>query len=673
MAEAYLAHQDGMAGFKKQIVIKVLHAHHAHEPATVELFLREARVGGRLNHANIIQIFDLGEDKGQPFIAMEFVEGLSLLQATKRCWAMGGGIPIDAAVRIVAAAADGLHHAHTLKNSDGSEGGIIHRDVSPDNIMIARDGNVKVLDFGVARIGGAEATRSGDIKGKIPFMPPEQVQGNIDVDARADLYALGVCLYWCLTARRPFAGGNDAGTMKAILEETPAPVRRFNPNVTPELEAVVMNLLEKDREKRPPSAAKLASRLKKVLPPTQENPVAKFIERLRMFDDDPPEKRPEARATGGWPAVVLPAETTDASQVMPLVGTSSPSGSDTPPEPDTRERGTDTLIEQSSSAFELVPQLASHKGAPRGISGLFGADQLPPNAKGATARGIADIPEVEDHESEGMRSTTVQSDAPPYAEPNDEATARNDVTLDENAKLPSLDDLSAASTVVLPGEAARVQRQRTMIFVGAAGAGLLLALILAIAYASRDIAPPPNPPAPQPAPVVVQSTPPTPVDEVRDLDEIEALFESSGPAARPAPKTPEATREVFVVAPQSIRWLTVSGRVLGEGSRALQVPESDKVIVAHDRKRDGRTSVPVAKHIDYGALPRGTLRISVKPTATNVKLGTEPFGPTPIGPIDVVAGTYKVTVENKGTVVVRQVKVRAGTETPLSVDVPAAK
>lgn len=113
--------------------------------------------------------------------------------------------------------------------------------------------------------------------------------------------------------------------------------------------------------------------------------------------------------------------------------------------------------------------------------------------------------------------------------------------------------------------------------------------------------------------------------------------------------------------------------MLGEGSSTLQVPDGDTVIVAHDRKRDGRTSIPVTKHIDYGAQPRGTLRITVTPSATNVKLGTEPFGATPLGPIDVVAGTYKVIVENKGAVVVKQVKVNAGTDTPLSVDVPAPK
>jgi serine/threonine protein kinase len=598
MAEAYLAHQDGMAGFKKQIVIKLLHSHHAHEKATVELFLREARVGGRLNHANIIQIFDLGEDSGQPFIAMEYIEGLSLLQATKRCWAMGGGIPIDAAVRIIAAAADGLHHAHTLKNADGSEGGIIHRDVSPDNIMIARDGTVKVLDFGVARIGGAEATRSGDIKGKIPFMPPEQVQGGIDVDARADLYALGVCLYWCLTARRPFAGGNDATTMKAILEETPAPVRRFNKNVSPELEAMVMSLLEKDREKRPPSAAKLSSKLKKLLPPTQENPVAKFIERLRMFDDDPPERRPEARATGGWPAVVLPPEQTDASAEIEHAD----------------DGGADTLKLQPSSAFELVP-----KDAPRGITGLF-----PPDV----------IPAVEDHESEGMRSTTVLADATPHAE---EATlrndvARNDVTLDENARLPRVDDASSPSTVRTAGEVARARRQRAMIYGVAAGAGLLLAVVLAVAYASRDVSP-----------------------EV------------------PATRNGNGVRAMSVVAPAHVRWLTPNGTVLGEGTVTLKVPESEKVIVAHDTFREGRTSVPVASELDYDKLPRGKLRVTATPEATNVKLGSERFGPTPLPPIDVVAGTYKVIVEGdrEDDVVVRQVKVRADTETPLSVEMPA--
>src|SRR5688572_32943126 len=122
MAEAYLAHQEGPAGFSKPVVVKVLHAQHAADEKMVDMFLREARVGARLNHTNVVQIFDLGEAEGEHYIAMEYVDGLTLLQAARRCWAMGQGLPVDIGVRVVAAAAQGLHHAHTLKATDGTVG-----------------------------------------------------------------------------------------------------------------------------------------------------------------------------------------------------------------------------------------------------------------------------------------------------------------------------------------------------------------------------------------------------------------------------------------------------------------------------------------------------------------------------------------------------------------------
>ncbi len=306
MAEAYRAHQEGPAGFMKPVVIKVLHPWRATDEKSVAQFMREARVGARLNHTNVVQIFDVGEEDGEPFIAMEFVDGLTLLQATKRCWALGDGIDVDVAVRIIAAAALGLHHAHSLKDEGGTAVGLVHRDMSPDNIMIARDGTVKLLDFGVAKVSGADATRGADVKGKVPYMSPEQVSA-ADVDQRADLWGLGVTLYWCLAGRRPFAGVNELGVMRAIMEDAPPPLRAQNPAVSPALDDVVMACLERDREKRIGSAAELAERLSDLVLPTRTNPVAPFIARLLTFDDDPPERK---RATGGYPAVKLEPDQT---------------------------------------------------------------------------------------------------------------------------------------------------------------------------------------------------------------------------------------------------------------------------------------------------------------------------------------------------------------------------
>ena len=322
MAEAYLTHQEGLAGFVKPVVVKVLHPWMSADPKSVELFMREARLGARLNHSNIVQIFDVGDDGGEPYIAMEYVDGLTLQRATKRCWGLNEGIPVDVALRIIAAAATGLHHAHTSTGADGS--GLVHRDMSPDNIMIAQDGTVKLLGFGVARAAGNDATIGGAIKGKVPFMAPEQLTAGA-LDARTDLWALGVTLYWCLSGRRPFTGEGEHGVMRAILESTPVALGRHNPLVSPELNALVMSLLERDKAKRLPTAKALAEGLSELVKPTRTSPVAEFITRMREFDDDPPEKR---RTTGGFPAVrldepvlddVLPELPTQVAPIEPFL------------------------------------------------------------------------------------------------------------------------------------------------------------------------------------------------------------------------------------------------------------------------------------------------------------------------------------------------------------------
>jgi serine/threonine-protein kinase len=185
MGDAFLAKQEGIGGFRKTVVIKTMHAHLARDPAMVELFMNEARVSAKLNHVNLVHVFDVGQDAEGPYLALEYVDGLTLLNATRRCWGLGQGIPIDVAVRIIALAAQGLAHAHNA--------GVIHRDISPDNIIAGRDGSVKVLDFGIARTRG-EKTASGQVTGKIPYMAPEQpLRGGrtpMPVSDRMDFYGL---------------------------------------------------------------------------------------------------------------------------------------------------------------------------------------------------------------------------------------------------------------------------------------------------------------------------------------------------------------------------------------------------------------------------------------------------------------------------------------------------
>ena len=289
MAEVFLAQQDGPAGFQKTCVVKRIRRSLAEEPKFVDMFLREARVAARLNHPNLVQIFELGESHGPRgtdyFIAMEFLDGVSLHRAARRMWATSQSVPMEVALRAIADAALGLHHAHNLV-TDGRLTPLVHRDVSPDNIMLTRDGVSKVLDFGVAKSTDVdEQTGTGEVKGKIPFMSPEQLHGD-PLDGRSDLWSLGVTMYWLLTGRRPFDGATEPMTIDAILRrQAPAP-RELNPLIPMPLESIIMQLLEKDRMKRIATAAELSDRLLMLLGPAAGySAAAQFAARAVQMQD----------------------------------------------------------------------------------------------------------------------------------------------------------------------------------------------------------------------------------------------------------------------------------------------------------------------------------------------------------------------------------------------------
>ena len=287
MAEVFLAVQDGPAGFSKQVVVKRSDPELAKNPRFVEMFLREAKIAARLNHTNVVQVFELGQEGETYFIAMEHIDGISLQKAARRAWSIGESIPMEVVVKCIADAARGLHYAHGLKHLDGKAGGLVHRDVSPDNLMVTRDGVTKVLDFGIAKmeVDDVDAvTKTGELKGKIPFMPPEQLKAE-PLDGRADLWSLGVTLYWLLTGTRPFVG-NEIQTLQAILHDVPVSPRSVNPLVPIPLDRLTMRLLEKDRAARYASGQEVADALLALLGPGQStNAAADFAVRMLELED----------------------------------------------------------------------------------------------------------------------------------------------------------------------------------------------------------------------------------------------------------------------------------------------------------------------------------------------------------------------------------------------------
>ncbi len=269
MAEVYRARYDGEAGFAKELVIKKILPSHAEDARFVDMFLNEARLAARLSHANIVHVFDFGSVEGQYYLAMEFVPGLTLRRIRSVAQQSNNPIPIRHLARIACGICEGLHYAHTLCDDDGRALEIIHRDVSPDNIIVSRTGIPKLLDFGIAKANIVAATTQGTLKGKYAYMSPEQLKGEV-LDHRVDVYALGVVLYELITGQKPFSG-TDAELFKLleqIIHEDPPAMHELRPIVPEGMELIVQRAMEKKPEHRYATAREMRVALEHFLAAT---------------------------------------------------------------------------------------------------------------------------------------------------------------------------------------------------------------------------------------------------------------------------------------------------------------------------------------------------------------------------------------------------------------------
>jgi serine/threonine-protein kinase len=263
MAELFLGIQRSMAGFEKLIVIKRVLPNLAKDTDFVQMLLDEARIAATLNHPNVAHIYDVGVLDTQYYIAMEHIHGEDLRSIVRQMKKKEvTSFPLEHALAIVLGCCSGLAYAHEKVGLDGEPLEIVHRDVSPQNILVTFSGDVKLVDFGIAKAGRSaeEETKSGKLKGKIPYMSPEQAQG-LPLDARSDVFSLGVILFELCTGRRLFKGTSEFDTMRLIVDgEYPKP-RVLNPALAPRLEEIIVRALTKDREKRYQSARELQSDL----------------------------------------------------------------------------------------------------------------------------------------------------------------------------------------------------------------------------------------------------------------------------------------------------------------------------------------------------------------------------------------------------------------------------
>jgi serine/threonine protein kinase len=280
MANLYLARFVGPSGFKKLVAIKRIHEHLTEDKDFVNMFVDEARLAARIEHPNVVQVIELGAVESSFFIVMEYVPGESLVTLMRKSEPT---LPICA--RIISEAALGLHAAHELRDNQGDLLHVVHRDVSPGNIIISYQGVVKVADFGVARAKtNIHTTAAGTFKGKFAYMAPEQARSAGNVDRRADVFSLGIVLYEITTRKRLFKADSEMVTMAKVLNEPITPPSKVVSGYPEELDRIVMRALQRDREKRFQTAQELHAALGEYLAstgtPTLQATVGEFMQRV---------------------------------------------------------------------------------------------------------------------------------------------------------------------------------------------------------------------------------------------------------------------------------------------------------------------------------------------------------------------------------------------------------
>ncbi|MBN1204359.1 MAG: protein kinase [Myxococcaceae bacterium] len=338
MAEVFLAKQVGVKGFEKFLVMKKILQQFAENPEFVDMLFAEARANARLTHPNIVQTFDVGVTDGVAYILMEYVRGPDLKRLINELRRKGLALPMEHALRIVAETSAGLHYAHSYVDPAGNAHPVVHRDVSPHNVLISLDGAIKLSDFGIAKVQGEDHTQAGVLKGKISYISPEAAAGRA-LDARNDVFALGVVLFELLTGQLPFRRDHDAATLNAIVRE-PAPVpSQLKPSIPQDVSDLILRALVKDPARRTPSAAAMREEIEAVMAHHRLNSsptaVAQFFKDTlgdRLVEYAPagassPGSGSHPRLTTTGSGDVVPSDTRSSGRLAGAAGSGTGSGS----------------------------------------------------------------------------------------------------------------------------------------------------------------------------------------------------------------------------------------------------------------------------------------------------------------------------------------------------------
>lgn len=430
MARVYLgrARKGADAPDPLPVAVKILHPHLAQDPEAVALFLDEARVSTRIRHPNVVEVRDVdmvGEDL---VIIMEYIEGVALSSMIRELRERGSSIPIATVVRIMVEALRGLHAAHELTSADGQPMRIVHRDVSPHNVIVGADGVARVTDFGVATSVGrlAQTRTDGGVRGKLQYLAPEQIHRK-SPDRRVDVWAAGLVLWECLTGKRLFDAGTEAETIAETLRAPIAPPSTLRRDVPLGLDDICLRALERDPGRRFPTAAAFADALEHesdVAPA----PRAEVSELVLEIDGDTLAKRREAFERGPTTPVVLPARFALAvpslpAEPLPRAAASAPRG--------------------NKLALVLVAGISLVVG---GLGVKFAGARPEPDATAASATSMS-------------APSPVAASAAPVGDPADRPDAAVVIELPATSP-PSSPQAGAAARMTSPGRSARPSEKK---------------------------------------------------------------------------------------------------------------------------------------------------------------------------------------------------------------------
>ena len=429
MGEIFLAKQQGPAGFQKILVVKKILAHLTENKEFIEAFLGEARLAAQMNHRNVVQVFELGEESGSYFIAMEYVAGKSLRDVIDMAIKRKEKLHSEHARQIAEMICDGASYAHNLTDMTGRSLNLVHRDLNPQNVLISYTGDVKVIDFGIAKSEMSTVkTEAGMIKGKFVYRSPEQSMAK-KLDKRSDIFAIGISLYEMLTGINPFHKNNIVLTLEAVQRYDPPPPSEYDPSYAP-FDPIVAKALTKDRDRRYSDASEMMDDLRRIVLPRPPERLAQFMQRIfraqveeeqkMLIDSDTfklsssgPKKTPskqaptppkpsasahavsasDGQAGDGGPAAPIPARKPATPSKAPPVGARL--ARPPPPAPARKppQGAGDTLIDMGGVAS--APEPTPDDEVPGGTLMLNpGQAQPPPPPRKAAQKSTDTVPEI---------------------------------------------------------------------------------------------------------------------------------------------------------------------------------------------------------------------------------------------------------------------------------------